>query len=73
MLFSNYLDPELRNDRVIATQWDLTMALCEGVVDESQLAALKKQVPKQEAGRFDSRVFVLSRANRSVRNFDYVG
>ena len=72
VLFSNYLDPELRNDRVIATQWDLTMALCEGVVDESQLAALKKQVPKQEAGRFDSRVFVLSRANRSVRNFDYV-
>ena len=29
VLFSNYLDPELRNDRVIATQWDLTMARCE--------------------------------------------
>lgn len=72
VLFSNYLAPEVRNDRVIATQWDLTMALVEGRVDDIYLEKLRQNVPKQEAGRVDARVFVLSRANRSARNFDYV-
>ena len=72
VLFSHYLDPDNRNDRVIANQWDLTMALCEGTVDAEQLAFLRNNVPKQEAGRVDSRVLVLSRANRSARTFDYV-
>ena len=72
VLFSHYLDPENRNDRVIANQWDLTMALCEGTVDAEQLEFLRTNVPKQEAGRVDSRVFVLSRGNRSGRTFEYV-
>ncbi|OMH39267.1 hypothetical protein [Motiliproteus sp. MSK22-1] len=72
VLFSNYLAAEDRNDRVIATQWDLTMALVEGEVNDLYLEKLRQNVPKQEAGRVDSRVFVLSRANRSARNFDYV-
>jgi hypothetical protein len=72
VLFSHHLDPESRNDRVIANQWDLTMALCEGTVDAEQLEFLRNNVPKQEAGRVDSRVLVLSRANRSARTFDYV-
>lgn len=72
VVFSNYLSDEERNDRVIATQWDLTMALVEGAIDEDYLEQLRQNVPKQEAGRVDSRVFVLSRANRSARNFDYV-
>lgn len=72
VLFSDYLSPEDRNDRVIATQWDLTMALVEGRVDDAYLAQLRENVPKQEAGRVDARVFVLSRANRSARNFEYV-
>ncbi len=72
VLFSDYLAPEDRNDRVIATQWDLTMALVDGEVDDIYLEKLRQNVPKQEAGRVDSRVFVLSRANRSARNFDYV-
>lgn len=72
VLFSNYLSPDVRNDRVIATQWDLTMALIEGQVDDVYLEKLRQNVPKQEAGRVDARVFVLSRANRSARNFDYV-
>ena len=71
VLFSHYLDPENRNDRVIADQWDLTMALCEGTVDNEQLEFLRNNVPKQEAGRVDSRVLVLSRANRSARTFEY--
>jgi hypothetical protein len=72
VLFSHYLDPDNRNDRVIADQWDLTMALCEGTVDAEQLDFLRSNVPKQEAGRVDSRVLVLSRANRSERTFEYV-
>ncbi|PSL13184.1 hypothetical protein CLV44_11313 [Marinobacterium halophilum] len=72
VLFSSYLSPEARNDRVIATQWDLTMALVAGQVDDIYLEKLRQNVPKQEAGRVDARVFVLSRANRSARNFDYV-
>ncbi|MFG0465351.1 hypothetical protein ACF8LF_11965 [Pseudomonas putida] len=72
VLFSQYLDPDKRNDRVIATEWDLTMALCEGEVDDDYVEYLRRNVPLQEAGRLDSRVMVLSRANRSVRNFDSV-
>ena len=72
VVFSHYLPPESRNDRVIANQWDLTMALCEGNVDAQQLSFLSENVPKQEAGRVDARVMVLSRANRSGRTFDYL-
>ncbi|WP_079203743.1 hypothetical protein [Pseudomonas sp. CC6-YY-74] len=72
VLFSQYLDPDKRNDRVIASEWDLTMALCEGEVDDAYVDYLRLNVPLQEAGRLDSRVMVLSRANRSVRNFDSV-
>ncbi|NHH99883.1 hypothetical protein [Oceanimonas sp. MB9] len=72
VIFSDYLSPEERNDRVIASKWDLTMALVEGRIEDEYLAFLRQNVPLQEAGRVDSRVFVLSRANRSARNFDYV-
>ncbi|MDT4813375.1 hypothetical protein FQZ97_463570 [compost metagenome] len=72
VLFSQYLAPEKRNDRVIASEWDLTMALCEGEVDDAYVDYLRRNVPLQEAGRLDAKVMVLSRANRSVRNFDSV-
>lgn len=72
VLFSSFLSDDERNDRVIATKWDLTMALVEGQVDHAYVEKLAQNVPKQEAGRLDSRVFVLSRANRSARNFNYV-
>lgn len=70
VLFSAYLPPEKRSDRVIADQWDVTFVLVAGDVDAAQLADLQRNVPLQEAGRFDARVLVLSRANRSLRNFD---
>ena len=34
VVFSQYLAPEERNDRVIAEKWDLTMTLVEGEVDD---------------------------------------
>ncbi|MBF8732635.1 hypothetical protein IRZ59_19560 [Pseudomonas guariconensis] len=70
VIFSAYLPPEKRSDRVIADQWDVTFVLVAGDVDAAQLADLARNVPLQEAGRFDARVLVLSRANRSLRNFD---
>lgn len=70
VIFSAYLPPEKRSDRVIADQWDVTFVLVAGDVDAAQLADLERNVPLQEAGRFDARVLVLSRANRSLRNFD---
>jgi len=72
VVFAHHLDPEKRSDRVIADQWDMTVTLCEGDVDEEQLQLLRQNVPLQEAGRIDARNIVLSRANKSSRNFDYV-
>ncbi|EPJ53280.1 MAG: hypothetical protein OFPI_11110 [Osedax symbiont Rs2] len=72
VIFSEYLADEDRNDRVIASKWDLTMALVDGEIDDDYLQMLQRNVPRQEAGRVDARVFVLSRANRSMRNFDYI-
>lgn len=70
--FAHHLDADRRSDRVIADQWDMTVTLCAGDVDEEQLRMLRQNVPLQEAGRIDSRSIVLSRANKSSRNFEYV-
>lgn len=70
--FSHELSPEQRTDRVIAERWDATFALCLGEPDEANLARLRVNVPKQEAGRCSSQELVLSRANKSVRLFEYV-
>lgn len=72
VIFSHLLDPELRNDRVIANAWDITMTLTAGTVDETRLELLRANVPLQEAGRLDADCIVLSRANKSVRNFEQV-
>tara|TARA_B110000503_G_scaffold46741_1_gene76252 strand:+ start:329 stop:2020 length:1692 start_codon:yes stop_codon:yes gene_type:complete len=70
VVFSQYLAPEDRNDRVIAEKWDLTMTLVEGEVDDLWLERLAANVPLQEAGRIDSRSLSLARGNRSARVFD---
>lgn len=72
VIFAKHLGPESRNDRVIAQDWNMTVTLCEGRVDEARLDVLRVNVPLQEKGRVDSKCIVLSRANKSTRNFDYV-
>ncbi len=72
VIFAKELDAAARSDRVIAQDWDMTVTLCEGRVDEARLAELKANVPLQENGRVDASCFVLSRANKSVRNFEAV-
>ncbi|SLN40809.1 hypothetical protein ROG8370_01699 [Roseovarius gaetbuli] len=70
--FANDLPPEKRSDRVIATEWDATFTLFDGIPTPSDLDRLSQNVPRQEAGRITETELSLSRANRSVRLWDYV-
>lgn len=70
--FAHDLDPAKRTDRSIATAWDATFTLYDGVPDEADLARLSQNVPKQEAGRVTQTELSLSRANKSVRLFNHV-
>ena len=67
--FSNDLDDEMRTDRVIASAWDSSFALFDGIPENEDIIRLKKQLPLQEAGRFSKKELVVSRANKSVRLF----
>jgi len=69
VIFSQYLEDDLRTDRVIAEAWDLTFCLVEGEVDTELMSAMAANVPLQEAGRQHPRLLVISRANKSVRTF----
>ncbi|WP_289033003.1 hypothetical protein [uncultured Roseibium sp.] len=70
--FGHDLDPDMRSDRVIATAWDATFCLYDGVPGAAELDRLADNVPVQEAGRVTSKELILSRANRSVRLFQHV-
>ena len=70
--FSQFLDDEDRSDRVIASKWDTAYALHRGKVNDRDLIRLKKNIPLQESGRNSPKELVLSRANKSVRLFQYV-
>ena len=70
--FAHDLPAGQRSDRVIAEAWDATFALFDGVPDEADVARLAANVPRQEAGRIAQTELTLSRANRSVRLWEYV-
>ena len=70
--FAHDLPDEDRTDRVIATAWDATFTLFDGVPSEDDIHRLSQNVPHQEAGRISEKEICLSRANRSVRLFNYV-
>ncbi len=70
--FANDLPPEKRSDRVIATEWDATFTLYDGVPSNAEIERLRKTIPLQEAGRVSERELSLSRANRSIRLWDHV-
>ena len=72
VVFAHDLPDDQRSDRVIAEAWDATFTLVDGAVSDADISRLAANVPLQEAGRISEREFVLSRANRSVRLFDYV-
>ena len=70
--FAQYINPDERSDRVIATKWDAAFVLHDGVPTKEDIDRLKRNVPKQEVGRVSYKELTLSRANKSVRAFDHV-
>lgn len=69
--FAHDLPPELRSDRVIATAWDATFTLFDGVPTAADIERLSQNIPLQEAGRVSESELTVSRANRSVRLWDH--
>ena len=70
--FSTFLDDKDRSDRVIASKWDTAYTLHVGKLSNEDLNRLKKTIPLQESGRNSPNELILSRANKSVRLFQYV-
>lgn len=70
--YSQALAPENRTDRVIAEAWDACFILFDGQPTAEDIEHLKAHATVQEAGEYDERVLVLSRANKSVRLFEHV-
>ena len=70
--FANEIKDEERSDRVIATKWDAAFTLHDGIPTDQDIDRLANEVPKQEVGRLSYKELTLSRANKSVRLFNYV-
>ena len=70
--FSTPLDDKDRTDRVIAEKWDMSFALHHGAAGREDVDRLRRELPKQEAGRMSTSEIVMSRANKSVRVFQTV-
>ncbi len=70
--FSNHLNDNDRSDRVIATKWDASFVLFDGIPTQEDIQRLKENVPLQEQGRVSEKELCLSRANKSVRVFEHV-
>ena len=72
IVFTNYIDPDMRTDRVVAKVWDATFNLFDGIPSDNDIKRLADNTPKQEAGRFSPNELVLARANKSLRLFEHV-
>ncbi len=70
--FAQYINPNERSDRVIATKWDVAFVLYDGIPGIKDIDRLRENVPKQEIGRMSYKELTLSRANKSVRVFEHV-
>jgi hypothetical protein len=70
--FAHDLPAEKRSDRVIAEAWDSTFTLFDGVPTEADIDRLRANIPLQEAGRVTESELSVSRANRSVRLWNYM-
>jgi len=69
---SRDLPDDQRSDRVIATAWDTSYVLYDGVPDADEIKRICATAPLQEAARFTDKDLVLSRANKSGRLFSHV-
>jgi hypothetical protein len=72
VVLSTVIPERLRTDRVVASSWDVTAALVDGVLDDERMERLRVEVPQQEHGSADLDTLVWTRGNRSARFFDHV-
>jgi hypothetical protein len=72
VIFSQVIDEQTRTDRVIAEDWDATIALVDGEASFEVIDGLSGHVTKQEDGRAEDTSLIWGRANRSERFFNYV-
>lgn len=72
VVFSQVIDEDTRTDRVIADDWDATIALVDGEASADFVAQLSNHVTKQEDGRAEDFSLIWGRANRSERFFNYI-
>ena len=72
VIFSQVISEEMRTDRVIALDWDVTAALVDGQISDEGIEILRGHVTQQEYGRADNLSLIWARANRSQRFFDYI-
>ena len=70
--FSNELKNSMRTDRVIASAWDTSFALFDGIPGNKDIKRLRSQLPLQESGRYSQLEIIISRANKSLRIFNSV-
>lgn len=71
-LVSTRLPEELKLDRNFAQSWDAMGVLCQGDWTPEREAYLRREVPKQRAGRADYDTLIYARGNRSGRLFEHV-
>ena len=50
VIFSKKLPDSKRSDRVIAEDWDMTVTLCEGQIDQDRLEFLREKCPFARKG-----------------------
>lgn len=72
VIFSQVISEEMRTDRVIALDWDVTAALVHGEISDDGIEVLRSHVTQQEYGRADNLSLIWARANRSQRFFNYI-
>lgn len=72
VIFSNHIEDEQRNDRVISECWDITCAFVQGKLSDKFIQNLKENTPLQEKGRYNNKVLSISRANKSMRVFNHI-
>lgn len=71
-LISNKLPEDQKLDRNFAGTWEAMGTLCEGPWTPEREALLRREIPKQVAGRADYDTLVYVRGNRSGRLFQHV-
>lgn len=72
LVISSVFPADEKVDRSFGVNWDVSAALCQGDWNAEREAFLRREIPKQYAGRYDADVLCFCRGNRSERIFDHV-